>query len=476
MIYAQAGPERGALRLTRLWLFFAMITAFTVTTLVSAPAQSAPQWEALAGLDNDVEDIEFGPDGTLYAGGQFTGNVASWDGTGWQVLGGTGPGIGNVTSLAFDPDGNLYAGGNGGGHGGSAPFVAKWNGTAWSSLAGYSPDDDVEALLFSRGLLFAAGDGSVANGYAASWDGTAWTKLDQGALADTVYALAALSNGTILAGSGDSKVWELSGTTWSALGLSAPGINTVYSIAIGPGDRIYAGGQVDPEIVTYNAGTGSWDPVSPSVAEADPADSNRIFALVASADGTLYAGGFYSLVTGTQTLDWLGVLSSGSWSSPGPSFFDARIREFTFASDGTLYAAGDFTGFVARFVDSEVSGGVSSTAVVTQTLSLDGGQGVTCRQGSAVGRQGTWITLPGTSDCTPPSDTPNATLLGWATARDFPLDIARRQVTNGWGAYEMFDDTGKLSAVFIPAGGPTFLSGSGNLYAVWNNGAAETGE
>lgn len=466
MVNDKAGPVHVRWPSARVWLLLAMAIALTITTLLSPPVRSAPQWEALAGLDNRVEDIEFGPDGALYAGGRFTGNVASWDGATWQTVGSSGPEIGDVTSLAFDSAGHLYAGGTG--DSGAAPFVAKWDGTTWSDITGYPPDARVETLLYSSSLLYAAGGSSGANGYAASWDGTAWTALSGGAIADTVYSLAAQSNGTILAGSADSNVFSLSGTSWSALGSSAPGVNTVYSIAIGPGDKVYAGGQADPEIVTFNGGTSTWDPVSPSVAEADPLDSNRIFALFASADGTLYAGGFYSLVTGTQTLDYIGVLSSGAWSSPGASFFDDRIRDFTLAADGTLYAAGDFTGRVARLVDSS-GGGASGGPAVTETLDLNAGPAATCRLSSATGRRGTWITLPGSSDCTAPGDTPNATLLGWATTPDFPIDIARRQVTNGWGAYEMFDSSGRMTAVFVPAGGPTFLSNSNKLYAVWNS-------
>jgi len=48
------------------------------------------------------------------------------------------------------------------------------------------------------------------------------------------------------------------------------------------------------------------------------------------------------------------------------------------------------------------------------------------------------------------------------------MDIAKRQVENGWGAYETFDDTGRITSVFIPAGGVTFLNAQGNLYPIWS--------
>jgi hypothetical protein len=101
-------------------------------------------------------------------------------------------------------------------------------------------------------------------------------------------------------------------------------------------------------------------------------------------------------------------------------------------------------------------------------LSLNPQDGTTCTNSSESGTGGTWITLPGASDCTPPASKPGATLLGWATSPDFPVEIAQRQVDNGWGAYETFNADGQLTGVFIPAGGATFLSGSGNLFPIWS--------
>jgi hypothetical protein len=76
--------------------------------------------------------------------------------------------------------------------------------------------------------------------------------------------------------------------------------------------------------------------------------------------------------------------------------------------------------------------------------------------------------LPEANDCTPPASKPNANLLGWATSPNFPVSIAKRQVDNGWGAYETFNDAGQLSGVFIPAGGATLISAAGKLYAIWS--------
>jgi hypothetical protein len=87
-----------------------------------AEAPAAPgdgYWAAefnYPGISGGVSDLVFGPDGSLYAGGEFTtvgrittNRIARWDGAQWHPL---GSGMGSwVSTLAFGPDGSLYAGG-----------------------------------------------------------------------------------------------------------------------------------------------------------------------------------------------------------------------------------------------------------------------------------------------------------------------------------------------------------------------------
>lgn len=150
-------------------------------------------------------------------------------------------------------------------------------------------------------------------------------------------------------------------------------------------------------------------------------------------------------------------------------------------SDVTQIRFYDFTGFTSRgpllatvTASSPSTGGgggsSSAPAATPQTfeLSLTPTDGTTCTNSSQSGSAGTWVNLPAANDCTPPASKPNANLLGWATSPDFPVPIAKRQVDNGWGAYETFNADGQLTGVFIPAGGATFLSAAGKLYAIWN--------
>lgn len=158
--------------------------------------------------------------------------------------------------------------------------------------------------------------------------------------------------------------------------------------------------------------------------------------------------------------------STTTTSALGSDVTQIRIYDFTgFTSRGPLLAT------VTASSPSTGGGGSSSDSTAapqTFELSLTPTNGTTCRNSSQPGIAGTWVNLPAANDCTPPATKPNAKLLGWATSSDFPVAIAKRQVDNGWGAYETFNDAGQLTGVFIPAGGATFVSAAGKLYAIWN--------
>ena len=123
--------------------------------------------------------------------------------------------------------------------------------------------------------------------------------------------------------------------------------------------------------------------------------------------------------------------------------------------------------------DGASSGSGSGLSAPMLDLTLDPTEtDATCSVARVSGPRGSWVTLEAASDCTPPPSTPDATLLGWATDPDFPVDIAQRQVDNGWGTYETYNDDGQLTSVFIPAGGAAQLTNSNTLYAIWSDTSA----
>jgi hypothetical protein len=158
------------------------------------------------------------------------------------------------------------------------------------------------------------------------------------------------------------------------------------------------------------------------------------------------------------------ILSQGIWTATAVADgFCTLTVEGPAQPDGVLFV----------LVDSSLPptpAPVTNSVPTPETfeLSLIPTDGTTCTKTSESGPQGAWMTLPSANDCTPPASKPGATLLGWATSPNFPVDIAQRQVDNGWGAYETFNADGQLTGVFIPAGGATLLSASGNLFPIWS--------
>lgn len=154
-------------------------------------------WSALgAGLDSRVATLAIGPDGTLYAGGVFNEGsarrIARWDGSQWQGLA-NGFTSGEVNSIVFDEDGNIYAGGtyslisdpNNGANFTTANHVAVWDGSKWNALQS-GLNEDVRALAFANGFLFAGGhftatgDNQTSLSRIAVWNGVGWQPVGDG--------------------------------------------------------------------------------------------------------------------------------------------------------------------------------------------------------------------------------------------------------------------------------------------------------
>jgi len=64
--------------------------------------------------------------------------------------------------------------------------------------------------------------------------------------------------------------------------------------------------------------------------------------------------------------------------------------------------------------------------------------------------------------------------LGVATSADFPVDIAQRQIDNGWGVYKIDGDDGSLKSVFIPADYSMHITAAPRVFAIWSNATSPT--
>jgi len=108
-------------------------------------------------------------------------------------------------------------------------------------------------------------------------------------------------------------------------------------------------------------------------------------------------------------------------------------------------------------------------APATVDVTLDQITSEVLRTWASTATLGSWKQLPESNAITGVDENAGKTFLGAATTPDFPVDIAQRQVDNGWGAYETFNEEGQITSVFIPAGKWMNINGPTRLYAIWSD-------
>ncbi len=370
--------------------------AFSLLTLavLAAPFAAAQGpyagWAALGvGVDGGASAVVLGADGRLYLGGYFTqaggqpsNIVAAWDGAAWTSLGSTEP-SGQVWAFAFAPDGRLYAGGDYFSMSGAIlSSLAVWDGAVWGSVGGgviylkgaQTYGAVVNALAFGAdGRLYVGGDfnrgrqGSVAMGAVGAWGGQAWSAVGGAGLTRAdggraeVRALAFGPDGRLYAGGeftladgqpvANVAAWD--GTAWHDLGGGLPSEFGIYTLAFGPDGRLYAGGLID-RVTGVETDLAAWDgtawaPVGPDI-DGGSALTAGVYTLAFSADGKLYAGGFFTLPGGSQhvaRLDgYLAGPGAGTWVplDGGVRFTagEGRVSALAVGPEGEVYVGGVF--------------------------------------------------------------------------------------------------------------------------------------
>jgi WD40 repeat protein len=169
-------------------------------------------------FDGWVYALAIGADGSLYAGGEFdmagglsANHIARWDGVAWRPLGAgvDGGQYTRVSALAFGPDGSLYVGGDFWYAGGTpAGNIARWDSktSSWHNMQSAGTIDLIRALAVdSSGSLFLGGDflgaGGIWVNHIARWDPATATCHALGSGMDNrVNALLAAPDGSIYAG------------------------------------------------------------------------------------------------------------------------------------------------------------------------------------------------------------------------------------------------------------------------------------
>jgi hypothetical protein len=153
---------------------------------------------------------------------------------------------------------------------------------------------------------------------------------------------------------------------------------------------------------------------------------------------------------------------------------DSGWRSVTYGAGLFVAVASSGTGnrvmTSGTFMPAAPSKGSGSQSVAPQSVNVDIGldAGEIPASWSGETTIGSWLSLPAPSEVSGTGDNAGNKFLGVATSEDFPVEIAQRQIDNGWGAYEIYSDDGSLLSVFIPAGYSVHVTAAPRVFAIWS--------
>jgi len=402
----------------------------------------------------------------------------------------TGTGFGNaVRTLAVQSDGKIIVGG----------LFTAFNGTTVDRIARLNADGTLDGSFTSNtlvGSVYAVvvqSDGKVIVGGAftnriarLNADGTPDTTFSTGTgFSSNVQAVAVQSDGKIIVG---GFFTAFNGTPANYIArLDANGtldgsftsntlVGSVHAVAVQSDGKIIVGGAFTNRIARLNTdGT----PDTAFTTNTGTGFSTTVRAVAVQSDGKIIVGGDFTTLNGVTANRIARLDANGNpdtaFSTGTGTGFDGVVRAVAVQSDGKIIVGGDFrklngvtVNYIARLLGGsapDTNTGSSESGVPVFSLSFDSMPGVLVS-----GAVGSWVSLPTLTN--PPATNLNSTFLGWATYEEFPIDIAQRQIDNGWGAYEVFRDDGSLRGVFIPVDGSACIAAPESLYPIWSDSSA----
>ncbi|MFN7591263.1 MAG: hypothetical protein ACK5UQ_22530 [Planctomycetota bacterium] len=197
----------------------------------------------------------------------------------------------------------------------AANRIARWNGSAVTALGSGLNGLVRDALELPNGDLLVGGTFTTAGGLPAvglaRWDGSSWSTLGSGPGAD-VWSIAARPNGEIVVGTSHvdrARRWD--GSAWSGLGLPpSPFVSfPVWAVHTMPNGDVVMSGEA---LVAVSGGfrdMARWDGTSvqamPGLGSGTPSLlSGHAIRFAQLRDGTLYAAGGWS---GIGVVRWTGT-------------------------------------------------------------------------------------------------------------------------------------------------------------------------
>jgi hypothetical protein len=311
----------------------------------------AGAWQALGtGLNDAGVALAIG-NGKLYVGGRFTtaGGVSANRVAQYDLVTGAWSAMGNgfdnqVNGLAVGPNGHVYAVGNFiKNAAGTVTFnhVAEWDPAAgaWSTMAsGISGTLAGECVTVgSDGKVYVGINGTTTTSWVKQWNGSAWSNTGALDAISIVGSLAFGPDGGLYAGADKDSggVFVYNGSSWAQLG-SALG-DVAEGLAFGPDGRLYAVGPFATSLggafnrVAVHNGS-AWQDLNSGLngdAECVAVDQNGLVYM---------GGGFTETEDGLVLPDSLVIWRGSSWSIaevnlPGT----AVVSDLLVTGDGTLY-------------------------------------------------------------------------------------------------------------------------------------------
>ena len=223
----------------------------------------------------------------------------------------------NVFALAVMDGGKVFVGGDFNAAGGVAvDHIACWDSVTntWQAL-GEGVDGAVRALAVQGASLYVGGSftqaGGIPSGALARWDDATQSWSPPGSLAldggtPAVYAIVTSAGGDVYVGGNFTAVdglavhnlARLDGSGWHDVGggvsAATPQAASVYTLELGAGGALYAGGAFTTaggspasNIALWD---GAWHPVGGGVGGLNA----RVNAIVSRVDNSLFVGGYFS--------------------------------------------------------------------------------------------------------------------------------------------------------------------------------------
>ena len=376
-----------------------MVLALLLAAMpVSAAGPFAPatgHWASAGGSVNPafafgsgggVVDTRIGPDGKLYAFGNFANasghatadNLAVFDTAThtWKGLGSNGAGDGALNNTVYAVawvGSTLYAAGRFVSAGGvvGADAIASWNGSAWSTVGGASAiGGAISTMIVWNGLVYVGGSFSNAGGDAtadnvAVWNGASWSGLASsgdldGAITGDVWSLQVLSDGRVYVGGSFSNDgpsglcdavcwWDPASENWNPVGGSAAPDNvfgnTVYAVLVS-GARVYVGGMFTnpmgkPKASFVAVWTGStWTNLGSNGASGPL--NGPVYGLRAYGSN-IFATGAFTNAGGVAAADGIAAWNGAKWLALGSPKPTPTVVFRAMVTGRTLYMSGSFS-------------------------------------------------------------------------------------------------------------------------------------